>query len=297
MSPALSGAELFGRGFAAAEEGANRVRRDQRRGRPRARRRRRAWARRRSAPRGRRALRVDRTPVRRRRSCPPRRSRPAAPRRRQTRPSLPQARGPANPRTTRSCAGAPKRGASRLEPKSPASMVRPVAASARSIRTGLPATVGFGQSSTLSAVSALPGATMSAVAAGCGDRGRARDRRGGGAPPAAAACGGAAAAPGNGSNELATAIATRLSSAACAERRIGEGEAAQRRVRRRVLVEAGIEHRRPVLARDDEEGVRLDRLVDDLAGRAARPTGARRGRRGQRRRSRRNRALRPRARL
>jgi hypothetical protein len=36
--------------------------------------------------------------------------------------------------------------------------MRPVAVSARSIRADLPATIGFGQSAALSAVSALPGA-------------------------------------------------------------------------------------------------------------------------------------------
>ena len=93
-------------------------------------------------------------------------------------------RGPENPRMTRSCAGEPSRGAPPFEAKSPASITRPVAASARSIRTGLPATVGCGQSFALSAVSALPGATTSAVAAGCGTVG--------GAAPGSA-CEGAAA--------------------------------------------------------------------------------------------------------
>src|SRR6185437_12820377 len=46
----------------------------------------------------------------------------------------------------------------------------------------------------------------------------------------------------------------------------GEGEAADRRARRLALVETGVEHGRPVLPRDDEERVWLDRLVDHPAG-------------------------------
>src|SRR6202522_1032254 len=113
-------------------------------------------------------------------------------------------RDPSNPRTTRSCAGEPNRGAPPFEAKSPTSITRPVAASARSIRTGLPATVGCGQSSALSAVNALPGATTSAVAAGCGTRGTGAGLDQGGAAAVAA---GATADSGNGSNELAMAIA------------------------------------------------------------------------------------------
>ena len=97
-----------------------------------------------------------------------------------------------------------------LQAKSPASIASPVAASARSIRTGLPATVGFGQSGVLSAVSALPGAMTSAVAAGAG-RGRGRRRTDAGGRRRPPRLHGALAASGNGSNELATAIATRLS--------------------------------------------------------------------------------------
>src|SRR5580700_5252151 len=121
-------------------------------------------------------------------------------------------RGPENPRMTRSCTGEPSRGAPPFGAKSPASITRPVAASARSILTGLPATVGFRQSFVLSAVNALPGATTSAVAAGCATAGA---DAGLDVEDAAAFATGAAAASGNGSNELAMAIAMRSRVAVC----------------------------------------------------------------------------------
>src|ERR1700677_98737 len=125
-------------------------------------------------------------------------------------------RDPSNPRTTRSSAGEPSRGAPPFDAKSPASITRPVAVSARSIRTGLPATVGCGQSSALSAVKAFPGATTSAVAAGCGTAGGGAALDAGGvAGVVAALTPGAAADSGNGSNELATAIATWSRMAVC----------------------------------------------------------------------------------
>ncbi len=121
-------------------------------------------------------------------------------------------RGPAKPSTTTSGPGAPKRGGSPLGPKSPAIIARLVAASVRSTRTGLPSTVGFGQSSALSAVSALPGATTSAVAAGAGlGAGGAEPDPGATAAPVAALSAGVVAGCGNGSKELATASATRSS--------------------------------------------------------------------------------------
>jgi hypothetical protein len=116
-------------------------------------------------------------------------------------------RGPANPSTTPSCAGAPKRGACGLAANSPTSSARPVVVSTRSIRAGLPATTGFGQSSASSAVSAFPGAMTSAVAAGWGMAAGAPELGAG----VAAALTAAAPASWNGSNELATAIATRVS--------------------------------------------------------------------------------------
>ena len=67
--------------------------------------------------------------------------------------------------------------------------------------------VGFGQSRASSAVSALPGAMTSAVAAGMGPAGGVAAA---GAGEATAFAAGAGADPGKGSNELATAIATRL---------------------------------------------------------------------------------------
>ena len=75
--------------------------------------------------------------------------------------------------------------------------------------------------------------------------------------------------PGNGSNELAMAIAMR-SRVGGLRRRIGESEAADLWARVRVLVEAGVELDRSVLSRDDKEGVRLDRLIGNLAGRRRR---------------------------
>ena len=121
-------------------------------------------------------------------------------------------REPAKPSTTRSGPGVPKRGASPLAPKSPATIARPVAASVRSNRTGLPPTIGFEQLSALSAVNALPGATTSAVAAGAGaGAGGAEPDPGVTPAPTAALAAGVVAACGNGSNELATASATRSS--------------------------------------------------------------------------------------
>src|SRR5262249_45288484 len=133
--------------------------------------------------------------------------------------ALAATRGPAKPRTMRSGATEPKRGASRFESKSPAIIAMPVAGSVRSNRTGLPAMIGVGQPAAVSAVNALPGATISAVAVGSGlaAGGTGRDA---GAPKAGAALAtgvlaDAAAGVGNASNELAIAIAIRSSSVAC----------------------------------------------------------------------------------
>ena len=71
---------------------------------------------------------------------------------------------------------------------------------------------------------------------------------------------------GNASNELAIAIAMRLELGGLSGG-IGEGEAADRRVRRLVLLKTRIKILRPLLPRHDEEFVGLHRLVRDLSGR------------------------------
>ncbi len=151
-----------------------------------------------------------------------------------------------------------------MPPKSPARMARPVE-SVRSKRADLPPMVGAGQSSGFSAVSALPGATTRAVAAGAGGGAGTGGVGEGGAPDV-----------GGGVRRCFAAGRKRFERIGDGERDplevlrrggVAEGEAADRRIRDVVLLEPRIELMRPVLAGDDEKGVRLHRLVGDLAGR------------------------------
>jgi hypothetical protein len=123
----------------------------------------------------------------------------------------------------------------------------------------------LGQLSGFSAVSASPGATTSAVAACAG----------GGAGTGAAGGLGRTGGVGRrfpGRRKGLEGIGDRERDAVevLARSRIGEGEAADRRARGPVLVEPRVEFSRPLPPGDDEEGVRLDRLVGDLAGRRLR---------------------------